>query len=193
MLYAFGKFLCGLLLKVFFRFKVYGLENVPPKGGFILASNHTSYLDPVALGVASPRALNFMARHDLFFNPFFSRLISGLGAFAVRPKAADPDALKEAIRRLRQGAALVVFPEGRRVPKGQEAAPGAGVGFLAQKLSVPVIPALIKGADTALPIGAGFIRPARISVRFGKQILVERRTPYEDAARHIMSQIRQLS
>jgi len=193
MFYFLGKSLGTALFTIIFRIEVSGAGNIPLSGGFILASNHASFLDPVALGVASPRRLSFMAQHDLFFNPLFSRLISNLGAFAVRQGAPDLAAFKEAIRRINQGAALVIFPEGRRVPKGEIAEPGAGVGFLAQKLNVPVIPAFIKGTEVALPKGARFIRPTKVAVHFGKQILVERRVPYEEIAQQIMQEIRRLS
>jgi len=193
MFYTFGKSLCTAFFKILFGIEVSGSENIPLSDGFILASNHVSFLDAVSLGVASPRRLSFMAQHDLFFNPLFSWLISNLGAFAVRQGAPDLAAFKEAMRRINNGAALVIFPEGRRVPKGETALPQAGVGFLAQKLNVPVIPAFIKGTDVALPKGARFIRPAKVAVHFGKQILVERRAPYEEIAQQIMREIRRLS
>ena len=193
MLYHIGKFLCTVFFKILFNFEVTGRENIPPSGGFIFASNHVSFLDPLALGVASPRRLSFMAQHDLFFNSLFGGLISRLGAFAVRRGAPDLAAFREAMRRISEGAALVIFPEGQRVVKGESVEPGAGVGFLAQKLNVPVIPAFIKGTDVALPKGARFIRPSRVSVRIGRQILVERRVPYEETASQIMGEIRRLS
>ena len=84
MFYSVGKFLCTVFFKILFGIEVSGSRNIPSSGGFILASNNFSFLDPVALGVASPRRLSFMAQHDLFFNPLFSWLISHLGAFAVR-------------------------------------------------------------------------------------------------------------
>lgn len=193
MFYFFGKSLCAAFFVFIFRIEVSGSENIPSSGGFILASNHVSFLDPLALGVASPRRLSFMAQHDLFFNPLFSWLISNLGAFAVRKDAPGLAAFKEAMRRINRGAALVIFPEGRRVPKGENAEPEAGIGFLAQKLNVPVIPAFIRGTEAALPKGARFIRPTEVTVHFGKQIPVERRAPYEETAQQIMREIRRLS
>lgn len=195
MLYTILRFLSIVLCKIFFRIKVCGRENIPKKKGFILASNHLSYLDPIILGICSPRKLNFMARHDLFFNHFFGWLILRVGAFPVQRNSADRSALGEAIRRLKAGGGLLLFPEGRR-QSGLDAVPLeplAGVGYLAAKTDTAVIPAYIKGTDRAMPKGAKFIRPGRIEVYFGRQINIERRLPYQQIARLIMAKIRQLS
>ncbi|MCM8795169.1 MAG: 1-acyl-sn-glycerol-3-phosphate acyltransferase [Candidatus Omnitrophica bacterium] len=193
MLYLFLKPIAILLFKFLFHIKVFGKENIPKRGGFILASNHISYLDPVTLGVACPRRLNFMAKEELFQNPWFSWFISRLGAFPVKRNSADLSALKEAIRRLRQSEVLTIFPEGSRRIDGTSTEPQAGIGFLVAKLALPVVPAFIKGTDIALPKGAKFIRFHQIYVYFGKQILFERGLPYKDIAQRIMQDIGQLS
>jgi len=194
MLYRVLRIMLLPLVRLFFKMEIKGTEYIPRSGGFILASNHRSYLDPLVLGIACPRKLNFMARHDLFSNPLFSTLIRLLGAFPVRRSFADKAALQEAVRRVRSGNGLVLFPEGTRQEGGAGfGEPQSGIGFLAGKYSIPVIPACIRGSEKALPKKARFVRPAEISVRFGKQILVERRTPYQDAARLIMENIRHLA
>lgn len=194
MLYTILRFISALLCKIFFRIEVRGKENMPKKGGFILASNHFSYLDPIILGVVSPRKLNYMARHDLFFNRFFGQLLLSLGVFPVKRNSADRPALKQAIKGLSKGRPLLLFPEGTRQggPNPAPLEPLAGVGYLAAKANVPVIPAHIKGTDKALPKGARYIKPAKICVCFGKQINIERGLPYQETARLIMAKIRQL-
>ena len=164
---------------------------MPATGGFILASNHLSYLDPITLGVASPRKLNFMAKKDLFSNHFFSGLISVLGAMPLERNRADLSALKGAVRCLREGAALVLFPQGSRINMNSSQV-HPGVGFLAIKAGVPIIPACIQGTDIALPKGSRFIRPAKITVCFGEPIVLERRCEpdYLEIAQEVMSQIR---
>ena len=193
MLYSVLRLFSLLILKVLFRLKVRGREHIPKKGAFILASNHVSYVDPVAVGVACPRRLNFMAKSDLFIHRWSSWFMSQLGGFEVKRDSADLSALKEAMRRLSNGEALMIFPEGSRSVNGKLFPPQAGVGFLAAKLNVPVIPAFVKGSEIALPKGAKFLKPTKISVCFGKQIPIERRMPYEDIARFIMENIRHLS
>lgn len=193
LLYTVLRDLAVLIFKLLFKIKTYGKENIPQNKGFILASNHVSYLDPIALGVACPRKLNFMAKKELFSNPIFAMLVSRLGAFPVERDSADLSALKEAMRRVKIGKVLVLFPEGSRRFNGESKQPYPGVGFLAAKLDVPVIPAFIKGTEKALPSNAKFIRPHKISVYFGKQIYIERRLPYQDIALKIMEDIRHLS
>lgn len=182
-----------MIFKTLFYLSVEGSQNIPQKGGFILASNHLSYLDPAVLGAACRRKLNFMARDDLFRIPFFGWFIRRTGAFPVKRNSADRAALKEATRRLNAGKALSLFPEGSRSGDGTFSEPQPGIGFLAAKLKCPVIPVFIKGTDKAFPKGAKFIRRAKISVCFGKQITIERGLPYQDIALVIMEGIKHLS
>jgi 1-acyl-sn-glycerol-3-phosphate acyltransferase len=179
MLYFILRSLCVLIFKTVFRLEVCGKEYIPKKGGFILASNHVSYLDPITVGVACPRKLNFMARHDLFSHHWFSWLLSNVGAFPIKRDSADLSALKQAMQRLRCGEPLVLFPEGSRRFNGASIEPQPGIGFLATKLN-----------EIALPKRAKFIRPTKISVYFGKQILIERGMAYQDFAKTIMESIK---
>lgn len=193
MVYTICRGLCLIILKIFCRMRVCGKENIPQKGGFLLASNHTSYLDPVIISCVCRRKLNFMAKEELFSRPLFSRFLYLLGIFPVKRGTADLSALKEAMRRLKEGKGLVLFPEGSRNPGGEPIAPQPGVGFLAAKINVPVIPVFIQGSEQALPRGAKFLKPTMIRVFFGKEIPIERRMPYQDTASDIMANIRRLS
>lgn len=195
MFYSFCRFLCIIFCKFMFQLEVYGRENIPKNGGFILASNHVSYLDPVIVGVSSPVKLNYMARHDLFNNRLFGRLLTLLGVFPVKRNSADLSALKEAMRRVKAGKGLLLFPEGRRrdLKSGSYDTPQPGIGFLVSKLGVPVIPAYISGSGKAFARGDKFIKHAKIHIHFGKQIKIERGLPYQDIAEEIMKNIRHLS
>lgn len=193
MLYSVLKSIATFFLKVFFRLQVFGRENIPCQGGFILASNHSSYLDPVAVGVASSRKLNFLAKQELFSRPLFSWVLRHVGAFPIKRDSADLSALKEALRRIKSGQGLLVFPEASRSVNGISYEPQPGVGFLASKLSAPVVPAFVQGTEKVLPKYAKMLRFHKIRVYFGRQILLERRLPYADIAFRIMQEIRQLS
>lgn len=194
MIHDFSRFLCILFFKLVCRVEVKGRDNIPCGGGFILASNHVSYLDPMAVGSVCPRRLNYMARHDLFINPIFSWLLYQCGAFPVKRNSADLSALKEAMIRVKKGKGLLLFPEGTRSQEGRLSnKAGAGIGFLVAKLNVPVIPVFVKGTEKVLPKGAKFIVPAKVAVCFGKQIHIERRMPYQDIAQLILDHIRHLS
>lgn len=192
MVHDFCRFISFLILKLFFRIEACGREHIPKSGGFILASNHVSHLDPVALGVSSPRRLNYMARHDLFSSPFFGWLLRNCNAFPVKRNSADFSALREAMRRVKNGGGLLIFPEGTRKVGGEFLEPQAGIGFLASKLNVPVVPAVVKGTEIALPKGANRPKAAKISVNFGEQIHIERGRSYQDIAGMIMESINTL-
>jgi len=166
---------------------------VPKKGGFILASNHVSYLDPVALAFSCPRKLNFMAKEELFRNSLFGYYLSRVGVFPVKRNTADRVALREALKRLSEGKPLLLFPEGTRGDGVIAANPLAGVGFLAVKGNVPVVPAFVSGSDKALPRGKKFFGAAKLSVTFGKQIFIEKSMPYQEIAQQIMESIRHLA
>mgnify|MGYP001605697908 CR=1 FL=1 len=194
MIHDFSRFLCILFFKLVCRVEVKGRDNIPGGGGFILASNHVSYLDTMAVGSACPRRLNNMAMHDLFSCRLSSWFLSALGVFPVKRNSADISALKEAMVRVERGGGLLLFPEGTRSQDGKLSEKSeAGIGFLAAKLNVPVIPVFVKGTEKALPKGAKFIVPAKVAVCFGKQIHIERRMPYQDIAQLILDHIRHLS
>lgn len=194
MIYDILRYIAILILNLFFRLEIKGKENIPSEGGFILASNHVSFLDPIVLGAASSRKLTYIARHNLFTKPILSWLLPKIHVFPLKRDSADISALKGAINRIRGGRGLLLFPEGRR---GQinsiPVTPQPGVGFLAAKVNVPVIPAFVKGTEKALPKQAKFLRPAKIKVVFGRQIYIERRMPYQAIADLVMNNIRHLS
>lgn len=193
MFYRISRLISLVLFKLLFRISVRGEKNIPKDGGFILASNHVSLIDPIAVGVVCRRSLDYMARHDLFLNPFFGWYLRRLRVFPVKRDSADLSAIKEALQRLKVGHGLVLFPEGSRSPDGLIKDAFPGIGFLAAKSGVPVIPAFVRGTGSVLPKGAKFIRLHKISVSIGKQIPIERRMPYDDIAQRIMEDIRHLS
>ena len=166
-MYAFARFIFWVSLKLLFRFNVKGKENVPSAGGFILAGNHVSYLDPIVFGVACPRKLNYMARDTLFRNPFAAWALRHANVFPLKRNSADLGAIKEALRRLRSGGGILLFPEGSRSIDGKVQEGLEGVGFLARKSALPVVPMFIKGTQVALPKKARRVRLAKIEVVFG--------------------------
>ncbi len=193
MIYYACRFIFYLIFKLFFRCKVYGRENIPKKGGFIIASNHVSFIDPPLIGVAAGRALWYMARHDLFKNPIFGWVFRQWHCFPVKRDSADLSALKTALQVLKKKEGLLLFPEGTRQANGSLSKPQPGVGFIAAKSNCPIIPAFVSGTEKALPRGAKKIKFTLISVTFGKQIHIERSMPYQDIAQLIMDNVRQLS
>ena len=192
MVYFIFKSIFFAILKIWCRMETFGVENLPKTGGFILASNHLSYADPPAVGVNCKRRLNYMAKEELFSKPLIAWWLNSVGCIPVKRNSGDLSALREAIRRLRAGEGLLLFPQGTRIQGGRKLEPHSGIGFLAAKLGVPVIPACVIGTDKVLPRGTKFIKPAKVSVCFGKQIRIDSKMPYENAASLIMEKIRQL-
>lgn len=162
----------ALLSKILFNLKVYGRENVPQLGGFIIASNHKSYLDPICVGAASPRPLHFMAREDLLSIRAFGSLLRLVGVFAVKRDTADTGAIRVALKWLNKGEGVALFPEGARSSDGAiKSELKKGVGFLSYKSGCPVIPAYVKGSSKALPKNSRFIKFGQtIKVYLGKRI-----------------------
>ncbi|MFH1245263.1 MAG: lysophospholipid acyltransferase family protein [Candidatus Omnitrophota bacterium] len=158
-------------MKSIFRLEVRGRKNIPGQGGLILAANHRSYLDPAVLAVAFPRPVFFLAKEGLFIrNALFGRFITALNALPIKSKSGDLKTLRRIISELKAGKVVLVFPEGRRLAGGENVHPMKGVGLLAVKANVPIVPALIEGSAQALPINSSLIRPHKIRVYFGQPI-----------------------
>jgi len=158
---------------LFFRFRAFGVHHVPLEGGVILACNHQSFLDPVIAAAALPRSVTFMARDTLFKFPPFRWLITSLNAFPVQRGTADLGAMKESMRRLRNGWVLLVFPEGTRTKDGSIGHIRGGIGMLSSRAKVPVVPVLIRGAYEAWPRNSMLPRPRPIECRYGPPLPME--------------------
>ncbi|MGE5588333.1 MAG: lysophospholipid acyltransferase family protein [Clostridia bacterium] len=159
-----------VILKIAFKTRVEGEDNIPSEGPVILVANHLSMLDPIVLGCAVARPVRFMAKHELFSNRLFAWILSGVGAFPVRRGQADREAFHKAIEILLKGQVLGVFPEGTRSLTGRLQAPYSGAVVLAEKTGAPIVPVGIVGTDKILRKGAVLPRPGRISVRVGRPI-----------------------
>lgn len=159
-----------LFFKIYFRYKARYTGNFPKKGPFIIASNHLSFLDPAVVGIAIRRQICFLAREDLFDNPIFNWWGRSVGAIPIKRGRFDISAIKGSLQRLRQGYIVCLFPEGTRSKDGIIKDPKAGVGFLAAKANVPVVPVFIKGSDKALPHHAVFIRLEPIEIMIGEPV-----------------------
>jgi 1-acyl-sn-glycerol-3-phosphate acyltransferase len=147
-----------LPVKLLFRLRARGRENVPRDGGAVLAANHTSNFDPWPLGLPlfPRRYLRFMAKSELYWFPL-TLVLKGGGAFPVRRGEGDVEAIQKAVDLCREGHIVVMFPEGTRRKKGLrkkwEARPHTGAARIAREAGVPLIPAAIKGTDRLIRIG----------------------------------------
>lgn len=170
--YEFCRRVCALVLILFFRYKPYRRERVPATGPLIIAANHQSYLDPPMVGcLLSQRGLTYVARAGLFkFKPF-GWLIGAVGSVPLKEDEGDAGAIREFIRQLGMGRAVLIFPEGSRTRTGAMGPFKRGVALLVKKAKCPVQPVAVEGVFDAWPRG-GLPRPfvSRVAVMYGQPI-----------------------
>ena len=142
--YAVGKAVCAPIYKLIYRYKVINKNNIPNDGkGYIIASNHMSFADPVLLGLGQKRRLNFMAKDELFSNKFFAFIIRHPGAFPVKRGAGDGKAIKNGEDIINEGNLMTIFIEGGRSKTGELMRPRSGFAVIAQQTGASVVPTCI--------------------------------------------------
>ena len=158
------------LSKLLFRPTVTGTENIPLEGPVIIAPIHRSNVDFALTLFISKRKVFFMAKDSLFRVPLLGPLITHLGAFPIHRGSADRESMAHSEAVLRQGHALVLFPEGTR-KEGLSVAPlHDGAMFVAARTGAKIVPVGIGGSDRAMPKGAKLPRPSKIRIVVGRAI-----------------------
>ena len=160
---------CYAFSQVMFRFRFSGKSHVPLSGPVLLVSNHQSNLDPVLVGLACPRQLKYLARIGLFFFPF-SLWIRALGAVPIDRERGALAGIRATLAQLKEGNAVLIFPEGSRTPDGHLHEMLPGTSLLARRSRATIVPLALEGAFQALPRGAMFVRPHTIGLTFGPPI-----------------------
>ncbi len=168
MIYSVTCFFLRILFRILFAFKIYNLENIPKTGSFIIASNHISHLDPIAVGAFVPRNLNYIGKKELFKNRYFGWYMRKVRVIPIDRDSLAYGTMKGLIRKIQRGEPLVIFPEGTRSNGNSFLEPEMGVGWFALKFNLPVIPAYVEGTGKALPKGARFIRLNPVRTYYGK-------------------------
>lgn len=148
--------------------EVEGGENVPLRGGLIVASNHQSYWDPPFLAAALGRELCFMAKVELFKVPLFGYMIKKLNAFPINRGFPDRKGIREALKKISEGYALLVFPEGTRKKRNFEGE--SGFAYLAIKGKVPILPVAVKEKKKIKSIKHCLPFLSKIKMKIGKPI-----------------------
>src|SRR5262245_54809469 len=160
---------CYAISRVWFRYRFHGKGHVPVEGPVLLVSNHQSHLDPVLVGIACPRQLKYLARQGLFFWPF-SLWIRSLGAVPIDRDKGSIAGIRTTLQLLKDGNAVLVFPEGSRTPDGKLHELLSGFCLLARRSAATIVPCGIHGAFNALPRGSLFARLAEIRLAFASPI-----------------------
>lgn len=150
MLYKFLRACFRLLFILVYRVEIHGKENMPTTGAVILAANHMSNLDPPLIAAFLSRPVSYMAKEELFHVPVIGFILRHCYSFSVRRGAADRGAIRAALKALKEGYCMGMFPEGTRARKGKRLKAQPGIALLAAMSGAPVIPATIEGTDGAL-------------------------------------------
>ncbi|MGN8027282.1 lysophospholipid acyltransferase family protein [Microbacterium sp. 22242] len=176
--YLLGRLILAPLARLVYRPRVEGRANVPKTGPIIVASNHLSFIDSIAIPVAAPRRVHFLAKSSYFEGTGFKgRLVASfmraVGAIPVRRGAGQAalDALDEQRRLLDEGLAVALYPEGTRSTDGRLYKGRTGAAFLALQTGALVVPVGVIGTDKAMPVGANMPKlGTRVTIRFGEPL-----------------------
>ncbi|MGH9883559.1 MAG: lysophospholipid acyltransferase family protein [Pyrinomonadaceae bacterium] len=157
----------GLVSRVFWKVRHKGTENIPPSGGLIVAANHQTYLDPFLISIPIKRPLRFLAWNVALSWPVVGKMMRLLGAWPLQLEGSDPAAIRRSLLWLRNGGAVVIFPEGRRGrPDGSMIRFKVGAIRIALEAGVPILPVTIRGANDVWPIGRRLPRTGEVEIIF---------------------------
>ncbi|WP_226343728.1 lysophospholipid acyltransferase family protein [Agilicoccus flavus] len=164
----------GPVLRAMLHPTVTGTENIPRTGPVIIASNHLSFFDSIVIPITSPRHIAFLAKKEYFTGTgvrgAFSRtFFTGVGAIPVDrdDTRAGQRSLDLQLEVLQRGGACGIYPEGTRSRDGRLYRGRTGVGHLVLSSGAPVVPVALSGTENMQPPGARFVRPAKVTIRFG--------------------------
>jgi 1-acyl-sn-glycerol-3-phosphate acyltransferase len=178
--------------------KIEGRENVP-EGGCLIVSNHVSFMDPTTVGWAVAREIYYLGRKSLFKPPFWSWFLPICNVLPIDRDGRDVSGLRRIIKMLKEGHAVLLFPEGTRSDDGtiQPAEPGAGL--VAMKAGVPILPVRVFGTFESLSRHTKRLRFHPIRVVIGKPYLPtipegkKEKDSYGDVAQQMMDHVAALN
>lgn len=144
----------NFISRLFFKIEFSGVENIPKEGGVIVAANHQTYLDPFWLSLQIKRPTRYLAWSAAFTWPIVGTFLNWFGAWPLALEGSDPAAIRRSLLWLREGGAVVIFPEGgRSTASGSLDRFKVGAVRLALEADVPILPVTIKGGNRIWPRG----------------------------------------
>lgn len=154
-----------LISRALWRINFRGVENIPAEGGVVIAANHQTYVDPFWISLPVHRPLRYLAWSEAFKWPVAGRAIEALGAWPVVIERGNPSAHRRSLQWLREGGAVVIFPEGgRELADGEMLRFKSGAARLALEAGVPILPVTVRGGNVAWPRGQRWPRTGQVEI-----------------------------
>ena len=170
----------GFLWRTLFKIRYRGTDHIPQTGGLIIASNHQTYIDPFWLGIPIKRPLRFLAWAAAFDWPLVGKFLGVFGAWPLQIEGSDPAAIRRTLQWLRDGGAVVIFPEGARAKaNGTLDRFKGGAVRLALEAEVPILPVTIRGGNRVWPPGRHVPRLSEVQIIFHPLFQVDQRADEE--------------
>ncbi len=185
--YKAARFLFYWFYKIF-GLRIEGVENIPGKGGVIIAPNHRSNYDPPLVGCSiTIRPVYFLAKKGLFINRAVSWILSSVCAIPVDTDNPGIKTMRVFVNLLKEGKAVMVFPEGQRSKTNEFLPPYPGVGYLSIRTKAPVVPALITGTHESML--NHFLRKTPLTLKFGSLVYPVHEQATTENARELTEKI----
>jgi len=165
--------LLKLTIPLLFRYRCRHCERIPETTGGLILSNHQSYLDPLLVGLPLCRPVSYIARENLFRIPLLGTILRKIYVMPINRDTAGTESVREAVRRMKAGFLVGVFPEGTRSSDGELGDIKPGFVALARRAKQPIYPVGIAGAYRAMPKGGLSIYPKKIRVVYGEPITAD--------------------
>ncbi len=191
-------YLSRALLRVFFmvftRLKINGRENIVPDRPLVVVANHITFAEPPLVGILLKGKVRFATKEGFFRNIFARKMMEGLGCFPVHQGRPDRNTIRLMEQFVKDGFALVIFPEGTRSLKAELLPAFNGAALMAERTGALILPVGFSGTEKLRRPGWYFKRP-QITVNFGQPFHLpvnSGKLPREEATEFIMGRITHL-